>query len=592
MKNHKTGLWQLTKHVFFITTKKAPLAFGIYAFVAIACSLFDAANTVFKQHFFDAVEATLGSGTISKAVTAGIIMGLFMVFAMVLDAASQILEKNCFRKVQGFMGINLNRKAARIDPVVFENNHTLDQINKAYQGLEASAEVASAVFHIIFMNIPFLIFFGSYLFNVKPMLLVMMAFSFLPSIFGAIIRYRLYAKMENSAAPHRRRYEYYGRCIHDREYAKETRLLGGFSYFYRLFRESIAIVANLSWKAAKKTELTEIALHFVVLSGYIATMATLFYYLINGEVGIGIFAAVLSSIDHMFDMIERMLNYRLGAALQKLGLAENYMAFLALPERGGINCKLKSESFSLKNVSFAYPSSEKNAITKINLDIAKGETIAVVGENGAGKSTLVRLITGLYLPSHGDVMIDGVNTKEISAKSIYSGISAVFQRFQRYKMTVADNVTISDSNAMLTEKNIKAALRKAEFSIENESLTKGLDTMLGRDFGGIDLSGGQWQRLAIARGFYRAHNMIVLDEPTAAIDPIEESSIYNKFTDISKGKTAIIVTHRLGSAKIADRIIVMENGCIAEIGTHESLIKNDGIYSKMYNAQAQWYDAV
>ena len=592
MKNRGSSFWRLTKHVFLTTMRKAPLAFAAYALVAVACSLFDAANTVFKQRFFDAVEATLGNGTVTKAVTAGVIMGFFMVLEIVLDASSQILEKNCFRRVQGFMGLNLNRKAARIDPVVFEDNHTLDQINKAYQGLEASAEVVSAVFHILFMNIPFFIFFGGYLFNVKPMLLVMMVISFIPSIFGAAIRYRLYAKMENNAAPYRRRYEYYGRCIHDREYAKETRLLGGFSYFYRLFRESIAMVSQLSWKTARKTELTEIALNLIVLTGYTATMAMLFYYLINGEVGIGIFAAVLSSIDHMFDMIERMLNYRLGVALQKLGMAENYMSFLSLPERGGFEHEMKSESFSLKKASFAYPSADANALTEITLDIAKGETIAIVGENGAGKSTLVRLITGIYLPTSGDVLVDGVNTKDISAKSVYGGISAVFQRFQRYKMTVAENVSISDSKSNPSNENVKNALHKAEFPLENESLTNGFDTMLGRDFGGIDLSGGQWQRLSIARGFYRAHNMIVLDEPTAAIDPIEESRIYNKFTEISKGKTAIIVTHRLGSAKIADRIVVMESGRIVETGTHEGLIENCGLYAKMYNAQAQWYTAV
>ena len=153
-------------------------------------------------------------------------------------------------------------------------------------------------------------------------------------------------------------------------------------------------------------------------------------------------------------------------------------------------------------------------------------------------------------------------------------------------MTVAENVQLSD--AQKTE-DIKEVLEKADFPLENGKFIDGIETMLGKDFGGIDLSGGQWQRLAIARGLYRAHDMIVLDEPTAAIDPLEEANIYYKFAEISKDKTAFIVTHRLGSAKIADRIIVMDAGRIVEMGTHNELMDKNGKYYELYQAQAKWY---
>jgi len=213
-----------------------------------------------------------------------------------------------------------------------------------------------------------------------------------------------------------------------------------------------------------------------------------------------------------------------------------------------------------------------------------------VGENGAGKTTLVRLMTGLFLPTSGTVRLDGADTRDVSAGSVYRGISGVFQKYQRYKMTLTDNVGISDVGRTDGPVAMDAALAKAEVdSGDAGSFPDGLETMLSREFDGVDLSGGQWQRIAIARGFYRAPDMIVLDEPTAAIDPLEETAVYRKFSELSRDKTAVLVTHRLGAARIADRILVMDGGRLTEQGTHEELLLRDGLYARMYRAQAQWY---
>ena len=239
----------------------------------------------------------------------------------------------------------------------------------------------------------------------------------------------------------------------------------------------------------------------------------------------------------------------------------------------------------MDDASFCYPGRDTAAIDGASLSIASGETIAIVGENGAGKSTLVRLLTGLYGPDEGTVTIGGLDSKKIHPSAVFSGISGVFQRYQRYKMTLGDNVTISSATGTPDDDNIQGALDKAEFN-EDGLL---LDSMLSPEFDGIDLSGGQWQRLAIARGLYRSSDFIVLDEPTAAIDPIEETRIYNQFKRLAKDKSAIIVTHRLGSTKLADRIVVMDAGKIVDSGTHDELIARPGKYAEMWMAQAAWY---
>ena len=243
-------------------------------------------------------------------------------------------------------------------------------------------------------------------------------------------------------------------------------------------------------------------------------------------------------------------------------------------------------------MGFTYPGAKECSLEEVSLEIKEGEIIAVVGENGAGKSTLVKLIMGLYLPTKGKVLIGGCDTQTTHPNTIFKQISAVMQKFQKYKLTLAENIYLADIKGCeedISKQMLETVLQKADLYQIDRGLPNGYETVLSREFDGVDLSGGQWQRVAIARGLFKKHKVIILDEPTAAIDPIEETRIYNQFIEMAKGKTALIVTHRLGSAQLADRIVVMENGKIVAVGSHEQLIKQEGKYKEMYTAQAKWY---
>lgn len=401
------------------------------------------------------------------------------------------------------------------------------------------------------------------------------------------MRTGIIAKFEDKAAPIRREYDYYYRTMTDREYFKETRILGAYPFFLGRFLKKLKNLEKVELKANRKTNMLEFFMSLLSAGGYVGILYMLVTALLSDEITVGAFAAVFNSIGVMFSIMREMINRQIGNISSNMGKSHNFIRFMERPERGGIDYDpIYDKGIIADNISFTYPNANNKSVDNVSLEIKSGETVAIVGKNGAGKTTLVRLLMGLYIPTEGRVMINGMETRKANSKSIFRGLSGVFQNYQRYQMTLKENIQISDTGNMHAIDN---AIEQAGIDINCPSFPSGYSTILSREFDGVDLSGGEWQRIAIARGIYRVHNVIVLDEPTASIDPIEESHIYRKFVEISEGKTAIIVTHRLGAAKIADRVIVMDKGKIIDFGSHYELMQKNGLYARMFNSQASWY---
>ena len=429
-----------------------------------------------------------------------------------------------------------------------------------------------------------------YLMNINPILIILLALAFIPTLLAHVFRTKVFAKAEDKAAPVRRKFDYYELCLTGREYFKETRILGASSYFRQLYADALSLLNKLDFRASAKAGAVELCVKLLSLFGYIGILLILFDLLMKGAISVGAFAAIFTSLEMVFSLMREMIVDNLGESAKNLSRVQNYLRFLQMPERVGTQTELPaSGDIDLRGVSFSYPNAGQKAVDNVTATIRHGETIAIVGENGSGKTTLVRMITGLYLPDEGEVLYGAVNTKTVSASSLFKNISAVFQKYQRYQMTLRENVGISNADEAVEDTLLDGISIQVGIDKNNNHFTNGYDTMLSREFDGIDLSGGQWQRVAIGRSFFRPHQIIVLDEPTAAIDPIEETQIYNRFTEITKGKTAIIVTHRLGSVKLADRILVMKHGKLVEQGAHTELIKAGGEYTRLYKSQEEWY---
>lgn len=585
----KVGFIPLLWTIFKQFMKRNPGALILYIVCGILSGGFLAFSSLFKENFFNAVEDAMNGSSINVALISGIVMGGVLVLTIVFSLLFSVVEENFFAKLSGNLGFMLNVKASKIEPICYEDNKLLDNINKAQKGLDSASKVFGSFCYIFFNMLPFFIVIALFFVSIKVELIIMIATSFIPCIIACILRYKIFKKSEKKAAPYRRKYEYYSKCITEKEYAKETRLLGGFGYFYRLFKDTLNQTTNIQLKAIKHDEINELIAKILIMIGYISTLGAAVYFLVKGEIRIGAFAAIISCLDTLFDYLENVFNYCIGSIFKNMPFAKNYQLFMNLPERTGKNHHSTCESFALSNLSFKYPSANDYALKNINLKINKNDSIAIVGENGAGKSTLVKILLGLYLPTEGLAEIDGIETKDIDQEYLYKYSSGVFQNFIKYKLSLKDNVYLSNTFDEFDRYKFDKAITKSNFDMDGIILDNGIDTVLSKEFGNVDLSGGQWQRLAIARGLYKNYNFIVLDEPTAAIDPLEEKAVYNKFIEMSKGKTSIIVTHRLASARLAKRIVVMKNGEIDDIGTHDELMNKKGYYFELFTSQAKWY---
>lgn len=582
------NVWQVIVRIIPIQIKSAPWNCLLENCLAVMNGLSFVLSVVATQYLFDAV---------SKATSGKVSYRECMIYLVILAAA--IFGQQIINGVQNFHGIGIllpksvkgltdliHKKIKRVDPVKFEDTNFLDDLNKAKEGVRAITMFCMLVFACVSFYGVYFIAIGIYLFQLKPMLIITLLLAFIPAILAQIVNVKIFAKLEEESAPLRRECDYYQKAICDREYFKETRILGAFHFFYQLFENTMKVLTRKIWKAERKVALLQFTLDFTTFAGMAIAAYMLFAATMSGEITVGMFAAVFAALTQIFAIMQEVVKQHMGNMNRDIGKVVNFIRLLDMPERVGKEGKVDfSKGIVAENISFSYPGMDTPSIKNVSLNIVDGETIAIVGENGAGKSTLVRLLTGIYCPTEGRVLVGGLDTAKYSF-SVWEGISGVFQKYQRYKMTLRENVTISNITMEANENKVKSVLEEAGFEKDNIEL----DDMLSPEFNGIDISGGQWQRVAIARGLYRVNGFIVLDEPTSAIDPIEETKIYKKFAELAKGKCALVVTHRIGSAKLADRIIVIEAGKIVDMGTHKELIARPGQYAKMWEAQAQWYE--
>jgi ATP-binding cassette, subfamily B, bacterial len=397
---------------------------------------------------------------------------------------------------------------------------------------------------------------------------------------------------------HRRRYEYLSDVLQGREAVEERTLFGYGGRINALFHSQfesarrIEVAARRAWFIRMKSG----SLLFGLISIMVAMV--LVQPVMTGAITVGLFISLVTAV---FSMIQ-MMSWDLASSVDHLAKHGEYLkdltAFAALEETPGATDRPAVRppvlhSLELRNVRFRYPGTEAYILDGLSLRIRAGRHYAIVGENGAGKTTLAKLVTGLYDDFEGEILINGRPIAGYAQGELKAFFSVVYQDFARYSLSIRHSITLGDVNGMGdgdSGSRLAAALEAADLSGIVGGLPHGLDTVLGKiKDGGQDLSGGEWQRIAMARAVINPAPLRILDEPTAALDPLSESRLYETFGSISRGITTVFISHRLGSTKLADEIFVISGGRVAEEGTHRELMTAKGVYAEMYESQRSWY---
>ena len=384
---------------------------------------------------------------------------------------------------------------------------------------------------------------------------------------------------------------YMGLVITNRKYIKEMHFYQLYDYMGEKFDKTVISMMKQRVKFAKKYLMAGLASDLVAYAAIAVSLLMISVEIFHGRAGIGSFVLIYSTAQTLQGTLKALF-----ASLDTIGdkgrYLEDYDVVMAFEEEAVDKGTDEEGGLEIvfEHVYFTYPGSEREVLTDINLTIHAKEKIAIVGENGSGKSTFIALLTGLYSPTKGRIL---VNDKDISQMLgfLREHISCTTQDYFQLHGSVEDNVLIGDCTHAHDGGDVREALRKAGLLDALEKYEKKEKTNLGNLYkDSVDLSGGQWQKLAMARNLYKdGASLMILDEPTAALDPMAESKLYHDFSKLSSDKGVVLISHRLGATRLAERVLVFHEGKIVEDGTHEELLKADGLYTQMYHAQAQWY---
>ena len=528
--------------------------------------------------------------------------GIFLVLFVVITVAPTVMSGIVWKYVQPRSLLILRtvyrarmlQKLKTMKYEHFESEASMEIIDKAYNRAEDSARhlwpmYVSSWLSSMIAGIGSLAIIAS----IRWWLLLTILLPFFLEVYMLYkTNYNAYNELETYWKKERK-YSILGWCLRSRDFMKELKAFGNAGYLISVYQKRLN-ERNREYERYFFRNLREILLgRNITKIASIGNAVILLFLYLDGQMSIGQFIAVTAM---MFGGIYEILS---GCALifqsapMHINAFDFYDKFFKLSEESiGTEVSLpKSFDIEFKDVWFRYPGTDKDILKGLNFRINDGEKVSIVGENGEGKSTVIKLLLGLFHPDKGEIFVGGKKLNDYPLNIRTKIFGPIFQDFQRYSISLRENIGVGEIDELSNNKKIIRAAKKGKVDEFVESFERSYDTLLGRDFeSGIDISGGQWQRIAIARAFMGDKPVLLLDEPTSQLDPMAEARLYNEFAEMVENKTAIFITHRLGSTMITDKIFVMYNGKIEEQGTHEELVLANGIYSKMFNAQKQWYN--
>lgn len=495
----------------------------------------------------------------------------------------------------------LNKTSSLAGLTYFENPKYYDQLVKAQNEsgyrplgmLFSTSSILRSTIGLVSMLCVLLAF--------QPLLVLLLLVLSLPHLIAQFRHQDQSWSINDYNIPEVRRMDYFGQILTMKDTAKELRIFGLHDYFIGMFKTKFGEYQKRRANLRLTHWRNNILLSILAATGMVASYGYVIYRAIGQSISIGSLSLYLGAITQVQFSLETII-WSLARLYEANLYINNLFEFLALKEDDVTQVATSLDDISHKDivfdhVTFSYPESDRNILDDISFTLPACKTVALVGENGAGKTTIVKLLSKMYSPTKGTIKVGDTSLVEIDANAWRKSTSVIFQDFNRYHMTAQENIGIGQVEKIDDIEAIKQAALAGGADEVVDKLEKKYDTLLGLWFAtedkGADLSGGEWQKLALARTFMRTQatktNLLILDEPTAALDPKAEHEIFMRFHELTKGRTTLLISHRFSTVRMADLILLLENGKIIESGSHDELMKQEGEYSRLFNLQAEKY---
>ena len=561
-------------------------------------AFFPAVTLWISKLLLDAVaEAVMGNFASPEAAFGRLIYLLILqvavgAFSSLISTVQGAVRELLGDSLQNRISLKILNKAAGLELQQFEDADTYDTLQNAYREVGRRPLGVFTQLISLFQAVITLGSVSALMAQLGPSVVPLVLLATLPGVwvttrFGTQ-GYRMIRRQATDA----RAQNYLGYLLTNDSAVKEVRLFGFENYlltrwqmYYGRFRADLVslITRRSGWGLAASLS-----------SAGLIALATLnvLRRAANGALTVGDFGLFIQGIGQLQSQFSNLLSGFTGI-YENLLYMRNLFEFLELPVRdfnAGQVWQGSIEKVEFDNVTFRYPLTDTDVLKGVSFTIERGQALALVGENGAGKTTLVKLMTRLYEPTSGRILINGQDASQFSPRSLQDEMSIIFQDFGQYQMTVRENIALGQSEALEENTPVKEASKRAGADDFIKLLPEGYDNMLGRWFkGGRQLSGGQWQRLALARLYFHNGSVLIFDEPTAALDANAEFEVIEALRSQAQGRITVIISHRFSTVRMADKIVVLENGVISETGSHEELLENGGMYAQMFNIQARGY---
>ena len=536
----------------------------------------------------------LDSGHLNRL---GLLLGAEFAVAVAADVLGRIvslLDGLLAERVSTSSSVRLMEHAATLDLEDFEDAEFQDQLERARRQTSGRMTLMSQLFSQA-QDLVTVASLAAGLIVFAPWLIVLLLVALVPAFLGeAHFNAKSYS-LDFGRTPERRELDYVRQTAASAETAKEVKIFGLNGFLIDRYRR----LAASFYEANRR-----LALRRAGWGGLFTTIGTIGYYFayayiawrtLTGEFSVGDLTFLAGSFRRLRTLLESLLSGFSSVAGQALYLDDLFSFFEVRPEIHSPANPLPfpkpiREGFVFEDVGFIYPGAERWAVRHLSFTLKAGEVVALVGENGAGKTTLVKLLTRLYDPDEGRILLDGRDLRDYGLDELRGSMGVIFQDFVRYNLPAGDNIAVGRIEARGDRERIARAANRSQADEVIGRLPHGYDQMIGKRFkNGVELSGGEWQKIAIARAYMREAEVLILDEPTAALDARAEFEVFQRFKELSKGKTAVLISHRFSSVRMADRILVLADGKVEAQGTHEELLTQEGRYAELFELQAAGY---